>query len=144
MLSPRGRKLKQTNIALGFFTLLLGIAALIWYLVAPPSPAKELKNVEIKSINSELKNDEKPWEAPFTYTVVVTIQNPNQDFIVKELDWTMEVKNENNETIVQEKGTEKMKENEEKKIQKDITLDQQGKTVSFKINRLVWTKNTTQ
>lgn len=142
MLSPRGRKLKKINIALGCLVFLLAIAALIWFFVAPAPPSKEvIKSIEIKGVNAQLKNDEKPEEAPFTYTIIAIVQNPNQDFIAKEIDWTIGIKNENGETIIQERGTDELKGNEEKEIKKDIIIDKQGKTASFKITHVMWIKN---
>ncbi|HOK35594.1 MAG TPA: hypothetical protein PLL80_02850 [Candidatus Pacearchaeota archaeon] len=141
MLTPRGRKLKQINVALGFLTFLLAIAGLIWFLIAPSPAPEEIKSIEIKDLSAELKNDEKPWEAPFTYIVTATLQNPNQNFFVKEFDWNIEIKDENGEVITQKNGIDGIKENEEKKIQQEITIDKQGKVVSFEINNLQWEKS---
>lgn len=140
MLTPFGRKIKQINIALGFLTFCLGIAALVWFFVAEPTSieGEEIKGLEIKDVFAEFQSDDQPSDPPFTYKVSVNIENPNEKFIAKEVAFKIEIKDENGKVIFQKGETTEVKGNEQKKIEKEISIDEQGKNVSFKIVKIKW------
>jgi hypothetical protein len=140
MLTPGGRKLKQTNVALGFLTFLLGIAALIWFFVAAPAPTEEIKSLEIEEISAEFQAGEQSWNPPFTYIASAKLRNPNENFFAKKVDFKFEIKDESGKVLSQEKGTTELKANEEKEIQKEISINNKGQDLSFQITNVEWAK----
>lgn len=138
MLSPFGRKLKQINVFFGFLIFLVGIAALIYFLVAPAPSDEELKSIEIKNLNAQLQEDENPSEPPFTYLVSVQLKNPNEKFFVEKLNWVLEATDSSGKTINKISGKDSLKEGEEKTIQKEIILQKESSALSFKIIKANW------
>lgn len=134
MLSPFARKLKQLNIILCWMIFFIIIGGVIWVLIKRPEGLEfkplEMGDVEIKLIDPTLK------EPPFLYEFFTSIKNPNENFIVKELAYLIEIKDEEKKIIVEKSGKTRLVENEEKRIQGELSLERKGKTFHFKLTKV--------
>ncbi len=138
MLTPFGRKLKQVNVILGFLTFCFGIAALVWFFVAEPKDKVEIKSIEINNLLVEFQSDQEPSEPPFSYKVIASLKNPNEKIDATTVYWEIKAQDENNEIIAQKEGTIEIKGNEQKNIEQEISIDKQGKNVSFRVIKIKW------
>jgi len=139
MLTSFGRKLKQINIILGFLTFFLGIAALVWFFLAkPPENETEIKGLEINNFSVEFQSDQAPSDPPFFYEIVVSLKNQNEKLDADLVYWEIKVQDENNKVIAKKEGTTEIKGNEQKEVKEEISIDKQGKNVSFEIVKIKW------
>ena len=136
MLTPFGRKIKQTNIVLSFLVFLLLIAAIFWFFYKKPEPLGKIEGLQITDPQIQMKS--KGSKPPFVYEVSVQIKNPNLRFIAKNVDYILEIKNEKGEVLTQKKGECELEENKEKKIQEELSIEKPGKTFHFRITNVNW------
>ena len=138
MLTSFQRKLKQADIALAYLVFPLAIAAFVWYFAAIPSSEGEIKSIEIGKVEASIKTKEKPWEAPFTYIVSVSVKNPNEKFFLEKINYLFEIKDESGKSLVKKEETIEIKENEDKKIKDELAIEKRGKNLSFEITGAEW------
>lgn len=138
MLTPLGRKLKQSNILL--FLLILVIEAVFLIYISRLEPQRiEIKSIEIGNIEGKLK--EEVWKPPFTYQLSVEITNPNKDFVAKDVFYSLEIKNEKNEVITKKEGKLDIGTGETKKLEEELIAQNSGKNFEFKIAKIAgWEK----
>lgn len=140
MLTFFSRKLKQTNILLGWFLFLLTIFVVVWLLLARPAPKDKIAALSIEKIGGILKKKEKPWQPPFTYQVFAKIQNPNEKFLSSKVDYIFQIKDSKDKTLVQKEGTVKINQKEKKEIKEEITINSAGKNLTFEIKKIHWAR----
>lgn len=138
MLTPFTRKLKKTNILLGWLLFFLAIAAIIWFFISVPEATEEIKSLKISEVKADLIEKERGWEPPFTYIISAKILNPNQNFTVPKMDYFFEIKDDQQNIISQIKNQTSINEDEEKEIKEKIVLEKSGKTLRFKIENIEW------
>ena len=141
MLTSFGRKLKKINIILSFSVFILAIVFCIFYFTENPEPEGEIKALETKSLAIKLRKDDKQWEAPFVYDFSVSIENANDEFIAKNIDYLLEIKNEKGEVLSNsEKTISAIEVKSNADIKEEITMSEKGGSVVFKIKEAKWGK----
>jgi len=136
MLTSSSRKLKRINIALGFIVFLLGISVLIFIFVSKPEVVV-IKSTEVSKLEASLENSSN-YEPPFIYDISVTVNNPNEKFKAKEIDYSFEVQDNADKIILTKPGKTQLEINEKKKLTDKISLNQRGETLHFKIANVSW------
>jgi len=138
MLTPFGRKIKQINILLGWLIFLLLISAFTWFLVMKPQAIGKIESLEIKNLQTILKEKDELWQPPFTYRLTADILNPNETFNAKRVDYVFEVQDKDKKVITKKEGTTEIHAEEQKTIREEIVIEALGKNVSFQLTKAQW------
>ncbi|MCZ2845788.1 MAG: hypothetical protein O2U61_04720 [Candidatus Bathyarchaeota archaeon] len=138
MLTPFGRKIKQTNVFFGWIIFLIVVVGFICFLVARPQTVGEIRSLEIKDIQAELKSKEKIWQPPFTYTLTASVINPNEEFSANKVNYIFKVLDDAQRVIAEKKGTIEILPKQNKKVQEEVTINNEGKNFNFKLTGSKW------